>query len=590
MGVAELKQRLAAILAADAAGYSRLMAADEHATVAALDAARSVFRTHVEANHGRVVDMAGDSVLAVFETAAGATTAALAIQQGLDAASEAVQVERRLRFRIGVHLGDVIEKSDGTVYGDGVNVAARLQGLSEPGGAMVSDAVKSALRGKLQASFEDRGEQSVKNIEEPVRVFAARAAKNPAAEDRQGADDTDVALPDKPSVAVLPFVNMSADPEQEFFSDGMTEDIITGLSRSPWLFVISRSSSFTYRGAAVDIKKVCRELGVRYVLEGSVRKITHRVRVTAQLIDGISGSHVFAERYDGHLDEIFELQDDITQKVVAATTTQIRSKMDWSTRRRGRLDTGVWELVMHGHKLMYQLTDESLKSAAEVFRNAIAADAICSEAQYGLASALFQAVWMGFIRDKAKAMSEAYEAVKRSLALDEQNEYAHWTAGTIELWYRRHADAVAEFERAIELNPNCSLAYGSLGTVLAYSHDSEGAIRNNHIAIRTDPKNPSIFFRYSWIALANYLDEHYEESVTWARKAVNRKPDWYMGYVLLAASLGQLGRIAEARDTIDGLVKVAPDATLAMVEALPFKRVEDATHLQDGLQKAGLPG
>jgi adenylate cyclase len=296
-----LQHRLAAILAADAAGYSRLMAVDDKATVAALDAARAVFREQVEAQQGRVIDMAGDSVLAVFGTVAGAVAAALAIQAQVNAVADAEAIDRRMRFRIGVHLGDVIEKADGTVYGDGVNIAARLQGLAEPGGITVSESIRSAVKGKVGASFEDHGEQAVKNIADPVRAWRLRTgAVEPVATVPAAPSITaiDLSLPDKPSIAVLPFVNMSGDPEQEYFTDGITEDIITELSRFHSLFVIARNSSFSYKGQSPDIRRVGKELGVRYVLEGSIRKSAQRIRVTGQLIDALTGNHLWAEKYD----------------------------------------------------------------------------------------------------------------------------------------------------------------------------------------------------------------------------------------------------------------------------------------------------
>src|SRR5450759_2248677 len=282
-------------------------------TVAALDAARAVFRTQIESNHGRVIDMAGDSVLAVFETATGAVSAALAVQQELNALSAHVSEDRRMRFRIGVHLGDVIEKSDGTVYGDGVNIAARLEGLAEVGGITISDAVQGAVRGKVTATFVDQGEQQVKNIPHPVRAFAVRTDGSTALKPPLAIGEIDLSLPDKPSIAVLPFANLSGDPEQEYFTDGITEDIITELSRFHSLFVIARNSTFTYKGKAVDVRTVAKELGVRYVLEGSIRRAANRVRVTAQLIDALTGIHVWADRYDRVLEAIFAVQGELTQ-------------------------------------------------------------------------------------------------------------------------------------------------------------------------------------------------------------------------------------------------------------------------------------
>ena len=323
MSGSDLKQRLAAILAADVAGYSRLMAADERATVAALDAARSIFKSRIEANQGRVIDMAGDSVLAVFETAIGAVSAALAVQQELGVSPDAVPEDRRMRFRIGVHLGDVIEKADGTIYGDGVNIAARLEGLAEPGGITVSESIRTAVRGKVSANFEDRGEQKVKNIAEPVRAYRVRAGGAAKSGSTAPSLGLKLTLPDGPSIAVLPFQNMSGDPDQEYFSDGITEDIITDLSKLSGLLVIARNSTFTYKGRAADVRQVGREFGVSHVLEGSVRRTGDRVRITAQLIDTAAGHHLWAERYDRRLEDIFAVQDEITREIVSALDVRL---------------------------------------------------------------------------------------------------------------------------------------------------------------------------------------------------------------------------------------------------------------------------
>jgi adenylate cyclase len=346
MDETRFSNRLAAILAADAAGYSRLMAADAHATLAALDAARAVFRSQTEAHRGRVVDTAGDSVLAVFETAAGAVAAALAIQASINPQADAAPEERRMHFRIGVHLGDVIEKADGTVYGDGVNIAARLQALAEPGGIAISDAVRGAVRGKVAASFDDLGEQTAKNMAEPVHAFALRAeAAAPATttQPRLNVAQIDLSLPDKPSIAVLPFVNMSGDPQQEYFTDGITEDIITELSRFHTLFVIARNSSFSYKGQSPDIRRVGKELGVRYVLEGSIRKSAQRIRVTGQLIDALTGNHLWAEKYDRVLEDIFAVQEELTRSIVAAVAPQIGAAESDKVHRRRPESLGAYE-------------------------------------------------------------------------------------------------------------------------------------------------------------------------------------------------------------------------------------------------------
>jgi adenylate cyclase len=370
----ELKQRLAAILAADVAGYSRLMAADDRATVAALDAARTVFRSHIESSQGRVIDMAGDSVLAVFETATGAVSAALAVQQEIGSSSDNVPEDRRMRFRIGVHLGDVIEKADGTIYGDGVNIAARLEGLAEPGGISVSESIHVAVRGKVTASFVDQGEQTVKNIPHPVRAFAVRtdgSAAAPAASSTRPPPP----VPDLASLAVLPFTNMSGDPEQDYFADGMVEDIITALARMGMFFVVARNSSFVYKGRAVDIKQVGRELGVRYVLEGSVRKSGNRVRITGQLIEAENGRHVWADRFEGNLEDVFELQDRITESIVSAIQpSMLRAEME-RARVKPTSNLQAYDLLLRALPgLMPDSTRAGLDEARSFIRRAMEMD------------------------------------------------------------------------------------------------------------------------------------------------------------------------------------------------------------------------
>jgi len=344
----QIRQRLAAILVADVAGYSRLMGCDECGTVANLEGARSVFRASVESHQGRVIDMAGDSVLAIYETATGAVASALAIQHELDERAAQVAEDCRMRFRIGIHLGDVMEKTDGSVFGDGVNIAARLEALAEPGGITVSDAVQCAIRNRMSATFDDLGAQRVKNIADPIRAYkvydAARlavptaAAAVPAAPGRERVD--------KPQIAVLPFLNMSGDAEQEFFADGITEDIITELSRFRDLFVISRNSSFKYKGQAVEVQKFARELGVNYVVEGSVRKVGKRVRITVQLIDAENDRHIWAERYDRDLEDIFAIRDEVTTAIVATLPGRVEAAARNRAARNPTENMAAYECVL----------------------------------------------------------------------------------------------------------------------------------------------------------------------------------------------------------------------------------------------------
>ncbi len=390
----ELKQRLAAILAADVAGYSRLMAADERATVTALDAARAVFRSHIESSQGRVIDMAGDSVLAVFETATGAVSAAILIQKDLNQSGEMDSGDRQMRFRIGIHLGDVIEKADGTVYGDGVNIAARLEGLAEPGGITVSESIHTAVRGKVDAGFADRGEQQVKNIPHPVRAFAVNASASAGARRSASVADIDLSLPDKPSIAVPPFANMSGDPEHEYFTDGITEDIITELSRFHSLFVIARNSTFTYKGKPVDVRTVAKELGVRYVLEGSIRRAENRIRVTAQLIDALPGNHIWAEKYDRVLEDIFAVQEELTRSIVTSIAPHIEISEAARIRGTRPKNLSAYELAVRGWAAVSAAFGEADRTARDealrLAREALALDSRSSAALRTIAFAQWQ--------------------------------------------------------------------------------------------------------------------------------------------------------------------------------------------------------
>ena len=580
----QAKRKLTAILSADVKGYSRLMSEDELATIETLKKYREIMELLIEKFYGRVVDSPGDNVLAEFPSAVNAVNCAIDIQKELKGNNAELPENRRMEFRIGVNLGDVIADGE-KIYGDGVNIAARMEGLAEAGGICISGTVYDQVENKLNADYEYIGEKEVKNITKPVRVY--RVLTEPV----EGVSLRGITfeLPEKPSIAVLPFVNMSGDPEQDYFSDGITEDIITVLSRSPLLFVIARNSTFAYRGKSMDVRKVSAELGVRYILEGSVRKSGNRLRVTAQLIDGKTGNHVSAEKYDGDLKDIFDLQDQITQQVVAAIPWQIQFDMSERLTRLDRPDVRTWDLLARGLKLFYEATKESLSGAEALFRRAVASAPASCDAHYFLAGVLIHQAFMGYALDKKKTSSEAYELAKRAIALEERNEYAHWVMGMIDLYRGDHNKAIAEYKRAIELNPNCSLAYGSLGTAFNYIGEFDKSIRNNEIAIRSDPMDISIAFRFTSIALAHYLAGRYGEAEEWARKAVYRKPSWYMGHTMLAASLAQLNRLKEAKETVDNYLQIFPHARLSALKEHPFKNSNDALRLEEGLRKAGLP-
>jgi adenylate cyclase len=559
----QLKQRLAAILAADAAGYSRLMAADARATVAALDAARTVFRTRIESNQGRVIDMAGDSVLAVFGTANGAVSAAIAIQQELNASSGDVPEDQRMRFRIGVHLGDLIEKPDGTVYGDGVNIASRLQALAEVGGITVSDAVQGAVRGKLTASFDDQGEHEVKNIPYPVRAYSVRTAGGAIAPPAAAAGGGDVLLPDKPSIAVLPFLNLSSDAEQEYFTDGVSEDIITELSRFRSLFVIARNSTFTYKGKAVDVRSVARELGVRYVLEGSIRRMGDRIRVTAQLIDALGGNHIWAEKFDRALEDVFAVQEEVTQAIVSAIAPQIQTSEIERARRVRPGNLSAYEIAMRAwaavQLAMSETNSESRDNAIRFAREAIAIDPRCGQAWQALAFAQWQHVYFGTAASVDEARAEAFAACARAITIDSGDHTAHLLKGILQIQSGQQDAGHAEIRRAHELNPNDSFTLANLGFGIAGSGDMQLGVEYLTRALRLSPRDPSRYIVLNFLGWAYFGARDYANGADWAQQSARQAPGFASSHLcLLLNSVGN-GDLAGAAAELVILRKLSPE-------------------------------
>ncbi|MBI3376298.1 MAG: tetratricopeptide repeat protein [Betaproteobacteria bacterium] len=569
MSGSDLKQRLAAILAADVAGYSRLMAADERATVAALDSARAVFRNQIEARQDRVIDMAGDSVLAVFETATGAVSAALVVQQELHGLNTNVSEDRRMRFRIGVHMGDVIEKADGTVYGDGVNIAARLEGLAQPGGITVSDAVHGAVRGKVTASFVDQGEQQVKNVSHPVRAFAARTDGS-VARASTTAVEIDLSLPDKPSIAVLPFANMSGDPEQEFFTDGITEDIITELSRFHSLFVIARNSSFTYKGKAVDVRSVAKDLGVRYVVEGSIRRAANRIRVTAQLVDASTGNHIWAEKYDRVLEDIFAVQEEVTQAIVAAVAPQIATTELARMRGTRQGNISAYELALRGVaavSVSFREADRALRDEAlRLAREALALDSRCGTALKVIASAQWQHIFFATATSVTEARSEAIDAVARAIAIDSGDHFAHLWQGMLLFQSGEQSAALADMRRAHELNPNDSVTLRCLGMAESTSGDLHRGIECATNALRLSPRDPQRYDILGALGWAYFYAGDYATGAEWAQRSVGEAPKYIASRVCLVLNRVGTEEIARAISEFQAARNLAPelvDARLA---------------------------
>jgi adenylate cyclase len=558
-----VRQRLAAILAADVAGYTRLMAGDERGTLTALDAARRVFQIQIESNQGRVIDMAGDSVLAVFETAIGAVTAALAVQKALCAASEALPQAQRMYFRIGVHLGDVIEKADGTVYGDGVNIAARLQGLAEPGGVTVSESVRIAVRTRLAACFEDRGEQRVKNIAEPVRAYRVR----PDSTSTPKADAVPASGPtksDKPAIAVLPFVNMSGEADQEYFSDGITEDLITDLSKLSGLWVIARNSTFTYKGRPVDVRQVGREFDVSHVLEGSVRRAGGHVRITAQLVEAATSHHVWAERYDRDLEDVFAIQDEITREIVTALDVRLlhgEQAAGWrkSLRRADALDS-----YYRGLDLFNRVTREANAEAVECFDRVIELEPGSPLGYLGTAWTHLSAFRYGWSDSPAVSLKCAGQLASKALELDEQCADAHALLGYYHLLNSAHDRAIAEGERAIALSPNHADNSANLACSYAVADQQAQAIPLLQRAIRLSPIYPTWYLNI--LGFAHHRCGQDEEAETALKLALQREPGNARCRMLLAWVYHARGQMDEARRETRELLRHDPAFRLKSVE------------------------
>jgi len=579
-----LKQRLAAILAADVAGYSRLMAADERATVQSLDAARALFRNRIEANQGRVIDMAGDSVLAVFETAAGAVLAALDVQQQIESLLGDVPEDRRMRFRIGVHLGDVIEKGDGSIYGDGVNIAARLEGLALPGGITVSDAVECAVRNKVSAKFVDQGEQVVKNIAHPVRAFRVQAAG--PAQARAVSAATGDRLSDKPSIIVLPFLNMSGVAEQDYFADGMTEDILTDLSRFRELFVISRNTSFKYKGQAVDVKKVAGDLGVRYVVEGSVRKAGNRVRITVQLIDAESDRHIWAERYDRDLEDIFAIQDQVTSAIVATLPGRLEADARSRAERKPPASLAAYECVLEAKVLHHRSNRDDNSRAVGLIRRAIALDPRYGHAYAWHACILGQQWGYGWCEDRAALEVEIERELEVALGLDPNDSDVHRILAAVGVLRSDLGKAMFHQQRALALNPNDDLIVVQQGEVLTWLGQAEEGIEWIRKAMRLNPFHPERFWFH--LARAQFVARRYADAIDSLRHLT--APDT-LHHALLAACHAQLGHASDAAAHAAEVRKRAPDFAIRehCVPVLHYGRDTDLAHHIEALRKAGLP-
>ncbi|MGB2649094.1 MAG: tetratricopeptide repeat protein [Pseudolabrys sp.] len=583
-------RRLAAIWAGDIAGYSRLMGVDEEGTLRQLKAHRKeLVDPKITEHRGRIVKTTGDGVLVEFFSVVDAVRCAVDIQRGMGERNAAVPADKRIEFRIGINVGDIIIDGD-DIFGDGVNVAARLQTLAEPGGIMVSSIVHDQVRDKLSFGFDDMGEQSVKNIARPIgvhRVSLAETARPAAAQSGAATSKFEPASSNRPSIAVLPFANMSGDPEQEYFADGISEDIITGLSKLRWFFVIARNSSFAYKGKTVDVKRAARELGVRYILEGSVRKGGDRVRITAQLIDAATGNHIWADRYDGELTDVFALQDEITRKVVAAIEPKLLEAEGIRSQKRSPEDLDAWDMVIQANSLFWRLTPADGDAAIAIMRRAVERYPDYGPAHSMLAFMLLLSQLTGWKREEALG-KQAASFAERAAELDDSDPWAHLALGYVAI-SRRHTDgAVEEFQRALDLNPNFAAAHGYLAFALAVDGRSEQAIAHSEQAIHMSPHDPQNAIFNMCIAVAHYLAGRYPEAVAFGRKAIQQRTQFTSGHRIYVASLAQAGQIEEARDALARLKGLFPEMTIAWIKQYVPYTAGPMEKFLDGMRKAGL--
>ena len=584
-----MQRRLAAILAADVVGYTRLMGDDEAGTLAALKAHREEFIEPKIADHrGRLVKLMGDGVLVEFASVIDALACAAELQSGMAERNAAKPEGPLITFRIGVNLGDVIVEDD-DLYGDGVNLATRLEGLAEPGGICISAKVYDEVKNKLALGYEDLGEKEVKNVAEPIRVYLVLPNRIPGGSTAAAGAEFD--LPDKPSIAVLPFDNLSGDAEQDFLVDGITEDLITALSKIRWFFVIARNSTYTYKGKAVEVKQVAKELGVRYVLEGSVRTAGNRVRVTAQLIDATTGRHVWAERYDRQMEDIFALQDEMTQTIVGAVEPELSAAERDRVVSKPPESMDAWQSYQRGlwHMWNYQRDDHD--SALELLGRATELDPSFAPAHAYLSYVHYQGVIMGWAEDNEKTLAAGMAEAREALKHDDKDPVAYFAAGRIHMMQGRHDDSIAALETAIQLNPSFAQAYHGLGMALCLAGRLEDAKEALAQSERLSPRDPILWASTIVHALTCVLAGDYDEGVQWARKTIqNPRAKGYWPHAVHAAALAQLGRMDEARAAVDKALDGMPELTLSYLEkTLPTKEPDGLAPYLDGLRSAGLP-
>jgi TolB-like protein/tetratricopeptide (TPR) repeat protein len=582
-------RRLAAILAADVVGYSRLVSSDEADALTRLGALRrDIIEPNIAKHSGRLFKIMGDGFLAEFASAVQAVTCAIAIQTEADVAGAALDDIRKMRLRIGIHVGDVVVEGD-DLMGDGVNIAARLESIAAPGGISISRAVHDQVRDRIVAEFGDKGEIALKNIARSVQVFALLGAKDESARPRQSMPA--LALPDKPSIAVLPFQNMSGDVEQEYFADGMVEDITTALSRIKWLFVIARNSSFIYKGKAIDIKQVGRELGVRYVLEGSVRKAGNRVRITGQLIDAESGTHLWADRFDGDLDDVFDLQDKITESVIGAVSPKLQQSEFERSNRKPPANLTAYDYYLRGCSKLHLSKREVFVEAQPLFRKAIELDPDYAVAYATAAFWHVALISFGWSEDRAREVKDAIAFARKALELNKDDALVLTQAGYTLAYIANELEESADLlKRAVTEDPNYALAWNFQGLVNVFLGNYEDAIVYLRRALRLSPFDPWVFTTHNGLAYANLFFGRYDEATEWAETSVRVNPDYLGGRRISMACHSISGRIEAAKAAWEVARRMDPTQRISDIrQRYPIRRDEDVARLAEGFRLAGMP-
>jgi adenylate cyclase len=576
------KRKLSAILSADVKGYSRLMGEDELATIETLKNYREIMAALIDKFKGRVVDSPGDNVLAEFSSVVDGLDCAVEIQKELKQKNEELPENRRMEFRIGINLGDVVEEGE-RIYGDGVNITARVESLAEAGGICISGTAYDHVENKLGLEYEYLGEQAVKNIRKPVRVYRVRMEPVTT----QTGSVKHLELPDKPSIAVLPFDNLSGDPDQEYFSDGITEEVITALSKIPKLFVIARHSTFAYKGKPVRVQQVAEEVGVQYVLEGSVRKSEERVRITAQLIDALKGHHLWAERYDRTVKDMFAVQDEIAKNIITALQVELTEGEQARVYAKDTDNLEAFLKVIEANWLSSQTTKQGAMKARQLAEEAISLDPNYAYPYYLLGRAHMVDMWLGLSKSPRESLKRAIALNRKAIALDDSLAIAHAMLGYLLVMARQYDKAIPQGEKAIALEPNAADVLQCHAAILTFVGRREEAIHLFKEALRLNPKPPNLYYRHFGVALRD--SGQYEEAIALQKKAIEQEPNDILAHLVLTSSYSLAGRDAEARAAAQEVLRINPKFSVARMQKVsPHKDRAFAKRWCDAVRKAGL--